>query len=193
MNKIAAIIVSTLVFCTAVTPTLADGFYGAIDLGQATGKDLCTGASTFGVTGCQDTSTLNRIGVGYQFAPMWGTEVNLGSGLRSTLGSLGGYEVAGWRLALLLQVSATGTFPISDAFALTGKVGIANIKLKILPGANDITATTTKPAFGIGAQYFFTKSFGVRAQYEDLGTAGDANTTGTSKFTLLSAGIVFRF
>lgn len=193
MKKLTTILMATVVFGITASPALAGGFYGAFDLGQAKGNDVCTGASVLGAVGCEDTARLYRVAGGYQFTPMWGTEVSVGTGQRATLGTSGGMEVAGWRLASLLQVSATGTFPLSDAFDLTGKVGIAQAKLKVLPSANDVTGTTTKLAFGIGAQYSFTKSIAVRAQFEDLGTVGDANTTGTTKFTLLSAGIIFRF
>lgn len=193
MKKIATIFVTLLVLGAVVSPAFAEGFYGAVDAGQIKASDACTLAGVSGTTGCNNSATAFRIGGGYQFTPYWGAEVSVATGLRATLGTVGGMEVAGWRLTSLLQASATGTLPLGDAFNLTAKVGIARTALEVLPSARTITATTTKPAFGIGAQYSINKSIAVRAQFEDFGTVGDASTTGTTKLTLLSAGIVFGF
>jgi OOP family OmpA-OmpF porin len=76
---------------------------------------------------------------------------------------------------------------------LIGKLGIARTEIKLSGGVANVNATRTSLAYGIGAQYDFTKSVAVRAQYEGLGTVGDANTTGTTKVTLLSAGVVLKF
>jgi len=96
-----------------------------------------------------------------------------------------------------IQVSGTGTFHLGDAFALTGKIGIAQTDLKITGTCScgiaiNQSANSTKLAYGIGAQYAFTNSVAIRAQYENLGTVGD-NTTGTSKVSLLSVGVVLKF
>lgn len=199
--------IAALFFFTAfATPAFAtdNGFYGALDVGQTKAGDAC---STSGlpagttVTGCKDTATLYRIAGGYQFAPMWGTEISYGDYGKATLGTVNNFPGVGtftgdWKLSGL-QVSGTGTFPLGNAFSLIGKLGIARTDLKLTGtggGASvSLSATSTKLAYGIGAQYDFTKSIAVRAQYEGLGTVGDTNTTGTAKVSLLSAGIVFKF
>jgi opacity protein-like surface antigen len=61
-----------------------------------------------------------------------------------------------------------------------------------LPGNKDVNSTTNNVAIGIGAQYSITDSIALRAQYEDLGTVGDTNT-GTTKMTLITAGVVYSF
>jgi OOP family OmpA-OmpF porin len=179
-----------LIFGATVSPAMADGYYGALDLGQAKAKDACTGLPA-GVTGCKDTATMYRIAGGYQFVPMWGAEVSYAAYGKESAGTLGAVSVD-WQLSGL-QVSGTGTFPLGDAFSLIGKLGIARTEIKLTGGGASVSATSTKVAYGIGAQYDFTKSVAVRAQYEGLGTVGDANTTGTSKVTLLSAGVVYKF
>ena len=189
MKKIT---IATLLFTFAATPAMADGFYGALDLGQSSGKDICTGLPA-GVTGCKDTGTLFRGAVGTQITPMWGAEVSYGSYGKGSAGTLGPLSLD-WE-ASGLQVSGTGTFPLSDVFSLIGKLGIARTDIKVTAncGGCSVSETSTNLAFGVGAQYDFTKSIAIRAQYEDLGTVGNANTTGTSKVTLLSAGVVLKF
>ena len=194
--KIAAI---TLILAAAVSPAMADSFlaqpgpgqnldnYFALDAGKTLATDLCSGMPS-GVSGCKDTAVLYRAAIGSQITPMWGIEVSYGDLGNASTGKLGSVSVD-WQIHAL-QVSGTGTFPLSDAFSLIGKLGIARPDLKLTGGGNSINETNTNLAFGIGAQYDFTKSFAIRAQYENLGTVGNANTTGTSKLILLSAGIV---
>jgi OmpA-OmpF porin, OOP family len=195
--KIVAI---TLILAAAVTPAMADSFraqispepegnldnYFALDVGQTLATDLCSGMPS-GVTGCKDTAVLFRAAIGGQFTPMWGMEVSYGGLGKASAGSSVNWQIYS------LQVSGTGTYPLSDKFSLIGKLGIARPDLKLTSGGNSISDTNTNLAFGIGAQYDLTKSVAMRAQYENLGTVGNANTTGTSKVVLLSAGIVFGF
>jgi OOP family OmpA-OmpF porin len=184
------VLAAALIFGAAVSPAMADGYYGALDLGQAKAKDACTGLPA-GVTGCKDTATLYRIAGGYQFVPMWGAEVSYAAYGKESAGTLGALS-EDWQLSSF-QVSGTGTFPLGNAFSLIGKLGIARTEIKLSGGVANVNATRTILAYGIGAQYDFTKSVAVRAQYEGLGTVGDANTTGTTKVTLLSAGVVLKF
>ena len=190
MKTAAKILAVALVSGAMATSAMAESFYGALDAGQSTAKDACTGLPA-GVTGCKDTASMFRVTGGYQFAPMWGAEVSYGAYGKASAGTGFGLSVD-WQLSGL-QVSGTGTFPLGDAFALIGKLGIARTDLKLSGGGASVSATSTKLAYGIGAQYDFTKSIAARAQYENLGKVGDANTTGTSTVTLLSAGVVFKF
>lgn len=177
-----------LIFGAAVSPAMADSFYGALDVGQSAVKDACAGLPA-GVNGCNDTATLYRVSGGYQFTPKWGAEVSYADYGKASAGMLLGSTVD-WQVSGF-QLSGTGTFPVRDAFSLLAKLGVARTDLK-LSGGVSASATSTKLAFGIGAQYDFTKNISGRVQYEDFGLVGD-NNTGTSKVTLLSAGVVYRF
>lgn len=183
MNKLAKLFAAVLVFGAAVTPAMADGYYGAIDIGQTNAKDTCTGGPA---GGCKDTSTAFRIAGGYQFTPMWGAEVSYGDYSRSTLGG----ATSQWE-ANGLQASGTGTFPLGHDFSVIAKAGVARTDLSAT--ATSRSATSTTLGFGIGAQYDFSKSVSARAQYENLGTVGNTNTTGTTKITFVSVGAVLRF
>jgi OmpA-OmpF porin, OOP family len=179
-----------VIFGATVSPAMAaDSFYAALDVGQTTGTDICTGLPA-GVSGCKDTASLVRVAGGYQFTPMWGAEVSYGDYGKASAGTGFGLSVD-WQLSGL-QISGTGTFPIAPGLSLIGKLGIAQTDLKVSGGGTSSTATSTNLAIGVGAQYDFTKNISVRAQYEDLGDVGDSNT-GKTKVTLLSAGVVFKF
>jgi len=192
MKNLAIIITAALAFATAASSAMADGtnYYGAVDIGQTKAKDACTD-NPLGVVGCEDNATAFRFAGGYQFGPMWGAEVSYGAYGKASMGSLGGIS-ADWEVSGF-QVSGTGTFPLDDAFSLIAKLGIASTELKLSGGGGGLSATSTNLAFGFGAQYDFTQSVSVRAQYEDFGKVGDDNTTGTSNVSLLSAGVVFKF
>ncbi|MGA8864244.1 MAG: outer membrane beta-barrel protein [Gallionella sp.] len=198
MKNFKVVTLTLLLFGMAASPAMAEGYYAALDAGQSKAKDACTGVPG-GWTGCSDTGTMVRIAGGYQFTPMWGAEISyadlgsasLGSGIISSIAVSGNYKASS------VQLSGTGTFPVTDAFSIIAKLGIASTDLTVTASGGgvsvDQSATTTKAAFGIGAQYDFTKNISVRAQYEDLGDVGDSNTTGTSNVTLLSAGLVYKF
>ncbi len=183
------VLAAAVLFGATVSPAVADNLYVALDVGQSTSKDACTGLPA-GVSGCKDSASLVRVAGGYQFTPMWGAEVSYGDYGKASAGTGLGlsvdYQLSG------LQISGTGTFPIGAGFSLIGKLGIAQTDLKLSGGGTSISATSTNLAIGVGAQYDFTKNISARAQYEDLGNVGDDNT-GKSKVTLLSAGVVFKF
>ena len=191
MKKIA---IAVFILGATASSAMADSFYGALDFGQAKGKDACTDLAVVGVVGCKDSASAYRIAGGYKFTPMWGAEISYGNYGNASLGSFSGFPLGDWE-ASGFQVSGIGTFPLGAGFDLIGKVGIAQTKLELTGSSfwTDTSATSTKLAVGIGAQYNVSQSVAIRAQYEDLGKVGDVNTTGESKVTLLTAGVVFRF
>jgi len=69
MKKIAIVV---LLSAFIAAPAIAGNLYGALDLGQSSGSDICTGVPA-GVSGCKDTGTMFRGAVGTQITPMWGS------------------------------------------------------------------------------------------------------------------------
>lgn len=185
--KIAAktLLVAVLLGTAAASAT-AEGFYGAVDLGSTHGLDVCTNP---GATGCASTATAFRIAGGYQFAPQWAGELSYGSYGSASLGAGNGdWKTDGFQLSLV------GKLPISNEFSVIAKVGLANTNLTVTaPGAPTMSASRLNLSSGIGAQFDVNKSVALRAQYENLGLAGDPITTGTTRLSLLSAGIIAKF
>jgi hypothetical protein len=186
------VLAAALILCAMVSPVRAENFYAAIDYGQSNLSDICANNPP-GVNGCQDTGILFRIAVGMQLAPMWAVEASYvdfgGASIGAGAGLSGNWKGNG------LQVSGIGRFPIANQFSIIGKLGIVRAELEVAgsyPGTGfDFTNTTTNVAYGIGVQYDM-KKVAIRAQYENLGTIGNANTTGTTKASLLSAGLLYR-
>jgi hypothetical protein len=117
---------------------------------------------------------------------MWGAELSYGTyGKASRSVAAGDWRTSGW------QASGIGTFPVWREISVIGKVGLARTDYELT--ASSRSATTTSLSIGVGAQYIFSQAISFRALYEDLGTVGDANTTGTTRLTLYSAGVIFRF
>lgn len=189
------------------TSAMAEGAYVAVDVGQSTAKDACTGTAAAGIS-CNEKATAFRFGGGYQFTPNFGIEASYGI-LGSVKASSTDTSIPGAPITInmdikptTLQVAATGHFPITDAFSLIGKLGIARTTLKLNATGSfsgvtvsipEQSSTSTNPAFGIGGQYDFSKNIGVRAQYENFGEVGDDVNTPKFKLSLISAGLVLKF
>lgn len=187
MRNPSKVLLIAAVLGAAAPPALAQSFYGAVDIGQSKAADVCTGVT--GMSGCTDTSAVFRVAGGYQFVPMMGAEISYGYYGKQSLGAVGPVSAGDWK-ASGFELAGVGTFPVGGGFSLTAKAGIAPTTLQ-LTGTGRST-TTTNLAWGVGARYDFNRDVAVRAQYESLGTVGDA-TTGKTKLTLMTVGVIVRF
>lgn len=176
------------------------GYYGVVDIGQTT-VDVCTTpAAGLTLVSCSDTATAIRGTLGYQVSP--------GLGLEASYGDFGtvnaniiylGIPMAVSASASGFQFSAVGLLPISDAFALTGKFGIAFLDAEASASAScagctaSTSASNTNVAYGIGVRYNISKAVAVRAQYEDFGDIKTSSAGTGLKMTTLSFGVIFNF
>ena len=90
-----------------------------------------------------------------------------------------------------LHAAAMGRLPLGEAFALFGKIGFASYDAEISARLNGQTLFSEDGSdedlmYGIGGEFRFGPSFGLRAEYEIV-DASDA------EFNMLSVGGVFRF
>lgn len=200
MKKILAGLCVAATMATVSGAALAadSGFYGAVDIGQSKAKDVCTPEAGATITGCDDKDTAYRIGVGYQFNQNFGLEANyVDFGTFDVSATVLGVPVTADADADAFQLSATGTLPINESFAIIGKLGMARTSVDASASAPGVTVTasdnSTELTYGIGVKYNINKTMAVRAQYEDFGKVGDDATTGKSKLTLLSVGLTFGF
>ena len=194
-----------LSLCVVVTLTgvsgaamaeLDSGYYLGLDAGQSKAKDACTGIPA-GFS-CKNTATAGRIGAGYQINNNFGAELSYADfGSNSASGIISGVPVSASLKATGFEAAVVGAWPMTENFALTGKLGVANTKVKGQgSGAGSVanaSATSTTAAFGVGLRYAVSKNIALRAQYEDLGNVGDEATTGKSKLSLWSLGVTFGF
>jgi opacity protein-like surface antigen len=183
-------------------------FYAALDGGQSKIGGLC---NIFPPTvSCNDTGKVIRLGVGYQFDPTWGAE--LAYAHLATVGAKGTVpETAPNGTPINVPYSAfvrirgpllagVATIPLGQGWSLISKGGtlrLANINVLVetpngTSGYSHIGYTGLSLFWGIGTQYDFTKTYSIRAQYEDYGTVGNA---ATGRFTVktLTLGLVHYF
>ncbi len=182
-NSAKVLLVVVALLSSVASPAMAEGFYGAIDLGKMHALDVCAGA-----IGCSSGSNAARISGGYQFAPLWAAEVSYGSYGSATLGpGNGDWKTEGF------QVSLVGNVPVGKVFSFIAKVGLADTKLTMSqPGGATLSASRFTMTSGIGAQVNLDTNFALRAQYENLGEVGDA-IVGPTRLHLLSIGAVVKF
>ena len=187
MKKLTNIFAVMVVLGASVMPAMAATGYAALDAGQTKATDICQG----GLPGCANTATMYRVAAGGQFSDMLGVEFSYADYGKASLGSIGPAS-ADWKLTGF-ELAGIGTFPFGDVFALTAKLGVAQTNLKVTAPNFSQSANSNTLAWGLGALFNINKGFAVRAQYEELGKVGDAATTGKTKVTLMTAGILVRF
>lgn len=101
-----------------------------------------------------------------------------------------------------------GTVPLSDQFALLGRLGVIYSTMKTTATTNNaaLTAALVARGFdftrehsewnaraGVGAQFNFSKSLGVRLEWERTNAVGDKNKTGEGDVDFLSLGLQVKF
>ncbi len=191
MNKIkSSLVAAAILACFSGAALAAGSFYGAVDVGNATVKNLCD--DTAGLS-CNDTDTTFQGSLGYQ--------VNSSLGLEASYrNNIGEYKISNGVNTVTatgsgFQFSAVGSLPVSKDFALTGKLGIALTEGKVsCPSCPySASASNTTVAYGIGARYNINKTVAVRAQYEDLGKIKVDSEESGAKVTVLSFGVIFGF
>ena len=168
------------------------GWYAGASFGQSSFKDGCTGIP--GGVSCEDTDTALGIFGGYQVNKHFGAELgytDLGTVSASGLGITASIKSKGFELL------AVGTAPINEQFSVYGKFGFFSWDLDSSAsgfGASfSQSESGTDLTYGFGVKYNFTKSIGVRVQYQIYKDIGNEATTGTSDVDVISVGVVFKF
>lgn len=98
---------------------------------------------------------------------------------------------------MLLQL--VGTYALNPSFTLIGRGGMNILDTQFhgtIAGAPDRSDTDVVWSAGLGAQYNFTQSVGLRAEWEryfKTGSPAANGGTGEADVDLLSAGLVYKF
>lgn len=193
---------------------LAEGWYAGVSAGQArydsddAKQDLDATLASVGAGGISssedDTDTGYKLYVGYQLNPHFGVElgyVDLGewsydaSFTSPAPGTARGTaEVRGVTLGLV------GRVPVGERFAVLGRLGVIKPKLDVdasvqsggLSASGSETSRNLRFNWGLGAQYDFTQTVGVRLEWERFDNLGN-DDTGRGDVDLWSLGAVLRF
>lgn len=212
LNFIAAILVT---FGSSVVHAQDQGWYIGIGVGQSKAKDVgnCSDlqALTPSTVSCsiKDTSTGAKLFGGYQFNQYVAVEagyVDLGKfTLSASVPNPSPFNSASATNKVSgFSLDAVGTWPITPEFAVLGRIGLflwkleASTSIAVPPPPPPVQCCTsdnvtgTGAAFGVGAQYDFSKDIGVRAEFQRFASIGN-DTTGKSDVELISASFVYRF
>lgn len=101
---------------------------------------------------------------------------------------------------MILQL--VGTYAFTPQFTLIGRGGLNILNTEVdgaIANVMDATATTNTGdtdvswSVGLGAQYNFTPSVGLRVEWERFFEVGDPDSTREADIDMVTAGIVFKF
>lgn len=215
INKLWRVLFAGVFFATSIaisSVAQAAGWYGGVGFGNSKIKDdtFCSDAASLFDPGSScssdDTDTGWKVFIGNQFNKNAAIEfgyIDLGKTTGSASGTVLGIpttasadgEAKGFNLSFV------GSLPVSNEFSVLGRIGLFRWDVDVSASANvggfpasvSDSATGTDFTFGIGAQYDFSKSAGVRVEWETFQDVGDQDSTGQSDVELLSLSLVFRF
>jgi len=151
------------------------------------------------------TDTGTKAFIGYQIGNSVAAElayVDLGkykvsaSGTVASVPSTAGLEAKakGYNLSLVAN------FPVNANFSFLVRAGLFRWDVKLsasasggLVAGSSESASGTDLASGLGVQYDFSKSLGMRAEWQRFMDVGNPDTTGKSDVDLTSLSLVFKF
>ena len=156
-------------------------------------------------TSADDKDQFYKFSLGYRFSPVIAIEgyfADLGKyNTRSvvvtpTAGSVSAdYKSKGYGIDLVLSA------PVTQEFSVFGRVGVIQAKTEATFSstgsvgllANRGSKNKTGQHFGVGLQYDFTPTVGIRGEVETFRKLGDDSTGGELKVDAVSVGAIFRF
>lgn len=172
-------------------------YYMSISAGASKVTDRC-GNLAVGIT-CKDTSPAYALDGGYKANQYFGLEFTFAMyGSPKSSGTVSGSslevaeEISGFR------VSGTADIPLTESFALTGRIGYAQTNVNVIsivsPGPNipNYSAPSNTLAYGAGLKFNFNKTYSLHVKYDNIGEIGD-NTTGKHNLSQVTAGLSYYF
>lgn len=176
-------ILTALIAAAAIAPVAAQAdSYVGVNVGRTQQK------FNSAVLSAKDNSTAYKVYGGYQFTPYVGIEGgynDLGTG------EVKGID-GGKAKAKQIYVAATGTIPLGERFALTGKAGVASTRTTLSNVLGSDKYKHTGLMLGVGATYAITPTALAVVEYEDFGKTAKEDSF-TMKAHVLSAGVRFKF
>jgi OOP family OmpA-OmpF porin len=160
------------------------GMYVGGSAGQASYDEACDGISN-----CDDEDTGWKLFWGEQVNQNFAVEldyVNLGE----ASGKVSGNEISAEAHGVTL--SGIGLYPVTDQFGVFGRFGGMLYDVDVKGPSKSESNQGGTFTYGIGVQYNFFESFGVRAEWE-MFKGLEADNNEDDDISLLSIGAVFWF
>ena len=139
-----------------------------------------------------------KFSAGYQFSANWRAELSYLDFSKPSLST----NVFGQPIKLDgkgrgLQLTGTGTLPLTQKIGLYGKLGALYSNLDSGCATNYLTCTSADRgadlSLGVGVRYDFTKTVSVRGEWERFHKFGVRDFTGQGDVDIFSVGMGFRF
>lgn len=189
-KSFASLVLGLGLLGTAATARADGGWYAAFDLGGSRLGNVPQG-------GGDDTGTGYQLVGGREMNPNLALEagfVNFGKGTADLCVLIaipcGTGQTADVR-AEALSFDGIGKFPLNESFSLFARFGVDTGQVhESFHGTNSINSGFN---WGFGAAYHFDASWGLRAQFAQFQSLGDAGTTGSGNFRLVSLGVSYSF
>jgi OOP family OmpA-OmpF porin len=170
------------------------GWYLGASAGQAKVKDLCPSSLPVG-SSCDDNSGAYGVFAGYKANKFLGAELGyayLGETNASASGITNTVKAQG------VELLGVGAIPFNPHFEIYGKVGVFFWDRKdSCAGTSCVfgsqSGTGSDLTYALGAQFNFSRYYGMRFQYQRYQNVGDENTTGKNDVDVLSVSVLFRF
>ena len=169
------------------------GFYLGAAVGNASYREACADfnrlagqADAFGCTSSEDTA--QKVFGGWRFHRHLAAEAfYVDYGEAKSSGAAGGAASAATSKVKAAGLAALGILPLGDSLSVYGRLGLASVDIRTqLEGgaAASDDRDETELVAGIGALFSFSRSWGLRLEYERL------NDT---KIDLISLGVQYLF
>lgn len=182
---------------------------GRMDTGLYLGAGVGQSNSEFDTTGFAGNVDDKDIGwklfVGYQFSRYFAVEggyYDLGkTSFNGTLTTAvppfaAGTATSGRIKSRAYALSAVGTLPLPNNFALLGRVGVAIGDQEVDVTTGGLTASasddTTELTYGLGVRYYFNRNVGVRASWDRF-RVGGSDVGGKNDVDLFAIDFLYRF
>lgn len=161
----------------AQTQSRLSSVYVGADIGQSKFRDGCDITAN-----CDDQDTSWGLFAGYNFTPNLAAELGYHD--------LGSISAPGATVdAQALELVGVGRLPVTERFSAYGKLGGYRGHLKGLGTSESNTDLT----YGLGLQYDFTRSLGMRGEWQRYPNMGGGNFSSETNVDVLRVGALFRF
>lgn len=149
-------------------------------------------------TSCDNKDTAWKVYGGMEVNEYLSMEVGYANLGTTTYSSAGVGGRTGTRETHGMTVQLVGTYALNPNFTLIGKGGFGIINTEVngtIAGTpnNNTGDTDLEWSVGMGAQYNFTKTVGLRAEWERYFNVGDSDSTRESTIDMITAGVIFKF
>lgn len=195
MKKILAVVLLS----AAATPAFAgsvdlSGFYAGATLGAGSANFTSPTPATYTVENPKNKPVYGVFG-GYHYNKNLAVELAYtGASYLYTTPAAG---VRTLSKQIVFALTAVGTMPVSDAFSVFGKLGVASASSEN-NAAGEQTTRRFAPTFGVGVEYKFTPKVSGRFGVDVYGVTATLPTTvpavkQNSNATVMNAGVSYSF